>query len=46
MLSECGLDPLALVDDNALREQFLKPQGLERQPLARGECLCLCAPKS
>lgn len=41
-LKTCGLRLVAIADHDALRAQVLRPLGLDRLTLARGECLCHC----
>jgi len=43
-LARCGLHPEALANHVDLRATVLRPLGLERLPLARGECFCLGQP--
>ena len=41
-LNPLGLAEVRLVDHTILRAQILAPLGLDKLPLARGECLCAC----
>lgn len=40
-LEKCGLRCLEIIDDARLRRKILEPRGLEKIPLAQGECLCI-----
>lgn len=43
-LELCGLGDLEVHDEVRLREEVVVPRGFGEVRLARGECLCLCAP--
>lgn len=43
-LEKCGFHCLEIIDDARLLSKILKPIGLEKIPLARGECLCIAEP--
>jgi methyltransferase (TIGR00027 family) len=45
-LASCGLGDSELHDEVRLREEVLVSRGLDEVRLARGECVCLCAPIS
>jgi len=46
LLRASGLADFEVADDTQLRQQFLVPLGLGDLPIARGECLCYCKPKT
>lgn len=41
ILMQNGLEPVEIAAANTLRSRYLQPNGLERESLAEGECLCV-----
>lgn len=45
-LGKCGFRCLEIIDDTRLRSEILAARGLEKLPLAQGECICIAEPAS